>query len=319
MEKSYIGVDIGGMSIKAGIVNLNGEIINKEVIKTDTKNGAELFLNDIKSLIATLLEFANRNNYDIHGIGFGVPGIVNNNLGTIDYACNLNLSNIPLKDYLKEFNLPIFLSNDANVATLAEQRWGAAKGYKDVVLITLGTGIGGGVIIDNKLFEGYEGKGAELGHHVIVVDGIKCGCGRNGCFETYASASALIRYTKEYMLKDKNSLMWEYSNNNIENVNGLTSFECAKKGDKTANKVVDLYIKYLGEGLLNFCNIFRPQVIVLGGGISNQKEYLKDKLEKYLEARNYGLKNAPKVEILIANFKNDAGIIGAATLAYIND
>ena len=319
MEKSYIGVDIGGMSIKAGIVNLNGEIINKEVIKTDTKNGAELFLNDIKSLIATLLEFANRNNYDIHGIGFGVPGIVNNNLGTIDYACNLNLSNIPLKDYLKEFNLPIFLSNDANVATLAEQRWGAAKGYKDVVLITLGTGIGGGVIIDNKLFEGYEGKGAELGHHVIVVDGIKCGCGRNGCFETYASASALIRYTKEYMLKDKNSLMWEYSNNNIDNVNGLTSFECAKKGDKTANKVVDLYVKYLGEGLLNFCNIFRPQVIVLGGGISNQKEYLKDKLEKYLEVRNYGLKNAPKVEILIANFKNDAGIIGAATLAYIND
>ena len=319
MEKSYIGVDIGGMSIKAGIVNLNGEIINKEVIKTDTKNGAELFLNDIKSLIAILLEFANRNNYDIHGIGFGVPGIVNNNLGTIDYACNLNLSNIPLKDYLKEFNLPIFLSNDANVATLAEQRWGAAKGYKDVVLITLGTGIGGGVIIDNKLFEGYEGKGAELGHHVIVVDGIKCGCGRNGCFETYASASALIRYTKEYMLKDKNSLMWEYSNNNIDNVNGLTSFECAKKGDKTANKVVDLYVKYLGEGLLNFCNIFRPQVIVLGGGISNQKEYLKDKLEKYLEARNYGLKNAPKVEILIANFKNDAGIIGAATLAYIND
>ncbi len=319
MEKSYIGVDIGGMSIKAGIVNLNGEIINKEVIKTDAKNGAKPFLNDIKSLIATLLEFANRNNYDIHGIGFGVPGIVNNNLGTIDYACNLNLSNVPLKDYLKEFNLPIFLSNDANVAALAEQRWGAAKGYKDVVLITLGTGIGGGVVIDNKLFEGYEGKGAELGHHVIVVDGIKCGCGRNGCFETYASASALIRYTKEYMLKDKNSLMWEYSNNNIDNVNGLTSFECAKKGDKTANKVVDLYIKYLGEGLLNFCNIFRPQVIVLGGGISNQKEYLKDKLEKYLEARNYGLKNAPKVEILIANFKNDAGIIGAATLACIND
>ena len=319
MEKAYIGVDIGGMSIKAGIVDLNGKIVKKEVLKTNTKNGAGQFLKDINSIIVALLEFANKNNYDIHGIGFGVPGIVNNDLGTIDYSCNLNLSNVPLKDYLKDLNLPIFVSNDANVATLAEQRWGAARGYKDVILITLGTGIGGGVIINNKLFEGFEGKGAELGHHVIVVDGAKCGCGRNGCFETYASASALLRYTKEYMQKDKKSLMWEYANNNIDNVDGLTCFECAKKGDKTANKVVDLYIKYLGEGLLNFSNIFRPQAIVLGGGISNQNEYLKDKVMKYMEDRNYGLKNTPKVEILIAKFKNDAGIIGAATLAFINN
>ncbi len=318
MEQAFIGVDIGGMSIKAGIVDLNGKIIEKNSVKTNSKNGAEPFLKDIKSLLSNLLEYANKNNYSIGGIGFGVPGVVNNKLGTIDYACNLNLYNVPLKDYLKDLNLPIFVSNDANVATLAEQRWGVARGYNDVVMLTLGTGIGGGIVIDNKLFEGYEGKGAEMGHQVIVVDGEECGCGRHGCFEAYASASALLRYTKEYMQKDKSSLMWEYCDNKIENVNGLTSFECAKKGDKTANKVVDLYIKYLGEGMLNICNIFRPQVIVLGGGISNQKEYLKDKVQKYLEERYYGYKETPRVEVLIAELKNDAGIIGAATLAFIN-
>ncbi len=318
MEQAYIGVDIGGMSIKAGIVDLNGKIVQKESVKTNAKNGAEPFLKDIKSLLTDLLNFANKNNYVIGGIGFGVPGVVNNRLGTIDYACNLNLYNVPLKDYLKELNLPIFVSNDANVAALAEQRWGVARGYNDVVMVTLGTGIGGGIVIDNKLFEGYEGKGAEIGHSVIVVDGQECGCGRHGCFEAYASASALLRYTKEIMEKNKDSMMWEYCENKIENVNGLTSFECAKKGDKAANKVVDLYIKYLGEGLLNICNIFRPQAIVLGGGVSNQKDYLKDKVQKYLEDRWYGYHETPRVEVLIAELKNDAGIIGAATLAFIN-
>lgn len=318
MEQAYIGFDIGGMSIKAGIVDLNGKIIQKHTIKTNSENGAEPFLKDIKGLLTNLLDFANKNNYVIGGIGFGVPGVVNNNLGTIDYACNLNLCNVPLKDYLKDFNLPIFVSNDANVAALAEQRWGVARGYNDVVMVTLGTGIGGGIVIDNKLFEGYEGKGAEIGHSVIVVDGEECGCGRHGCFEAYASASALLRYTKEIMQKNKDSLMWEYCDNKIENINGLTSFECAKKGDKAANKVVDLYIKYLGEGLLNICNIFRPQAIVLGGGVSNQKDYLKDKVQKYLEDRWYGYNETPRVEVLIAELKNDAGIIGAATLAFIN-
>lgn len=318
MKQVYIGVDIGGMSIKAGIVDLNGEIIKKDSVVTNTENGPKPFLKDVKSLLQRLLVFAKENGYEVHGIGFGVPGVVNNKLGTIDYACNLNLFNVPLKDYLKDFNLPIFISNDANVAALAEQRWGVAKGFKDVVMVTLGTGIGGGVVIDNKLFEGYEGKGAEIGHHVIVVDGEKCGCGRNGCFEAYASASALLRYTREAMLKNKDSMMWEFCENKIENVNGLASFECAKKGDKAAKEVVDLYLKYLGEGLLNICNIFRPQAIVLGGGISNQKEYLKERVQKYLDDRYYGYKATPKTEVLIAKFKNDAGIIGAATLAFIS-
>ncbi|MFA6667545.1 MAG: ROK family protein, partial [Bacilli bacterium] len=173
-------------------------------------------------------------------------------------------------------------------------------------------------VINNHLFEGNDGKGAEIGHMVIVVDGNECACGRKGCFETYASASALLRYTKAAMEKNKDSKMWEYCKGDINNMNGLTSFECAKLGDKAANEVIDTYIKYLGEGLLNVCNIFRPEAIVLGGGISNQKDYLRDKVQKYLEDHWYGYHETPRVDVLIASLRNDAGIIGAATLAFIN-
>lgn len=318
MEQAYIGVDIGGMSIKAGIVDLNGKIVEKQSVQTNTKNGSEPFLKDVKGLLQSLLDKAYQKGYMIKGIGFGVPGVVNNKLGTIDYACNLYLSNVPLKDYLKDLKTPIFVSNDANVAALAEQRWGAAKGYNDAILITLGTGIGSGIVINNHLFEGNDGKGAEIGHMVIVVDGNECACGRKGCFETYASASALLRYTKAAMEKNKDSKMWEYCKGDINNMNGLTSFECAKLGDKAANEVIDTYIKYLGEGLLNVCNIFRPEAIVLGGGISNQKDHLRDKVQKYLEDHWYGYHETPRVDVLIASLRNDAGIIGAATLAFIN-
>ena len=314
MERVNIGVDIGGMTIKAGVVNSKGEILFRNTRKTNQKKGVENFINTIKEQIDELNKIAIENNYTVCGVGFGIPGVVNNKLGTIDYACNLGFEYVPLKEKLKNLNLEIALSNDANVACLAEQKFGAAKGKSNVVMLTLGTGIGGGVVIDNKLFEGVEGKGTELGHTVIFVNGVQCGCGRKGCFEAYASATALLRITKEHMMINRDSEMWDYCDGLIENVNGLTSFECAKAGDLEANKVVDEYIMYLGEGILNFCNIFRPNAIVLGGGVSNQKEYLVNKLIKYCEERDYGYRNSPKVEILIASLGNDAGIIGAAHL-----
>lgn len=316
MEELFIGVDVGGMSIKAALVNKEGKIIYKSTKKVDAKKGTGPFLRDIRSLLIEHIEYAKENGFIVKAIGFGVPGIVNPTLGTIDFATNLYMEHVPLRDYLKDLNLPIYLSNDANVACLGEVRFGAsAKGYKDVILLTLGTGIGGGVVINNQLFEGNEGKGAELGHEVIVVDGHQCSCGRKGCFETYASASALLRYTKEEMENNKSSLMWEYCKNDVNNINGLTSFECAKLGDPSANFVVNKYIKYLGEGILNFCNVFRPQIILLGGGVSNQGDYLIEKVKEYCGSRHYGYKNTPLVEIKCASLKNDAGVIGAASLA----
>ena len=313
MEKVYLGVDVGGMSIKVGAVNKNGEILIKDTVKTDGEN-VDNFLSGMKKLLEKVINEAKEKEYEVEGIGFGVPGVVNNKEGTIDKMANIKGKYIPLRNYLSSLNLPIRISNDANVAALAEQKFGAAKGYNNVILLTLGTGVGGGVIVDGKLFEGYLGKGAELGHICLIYNGLKCGCGRNGCLEAYASASALLRETKEKMEAHKDSKMWEYCDNDINKVSGLTSFECAKKGDKYALEVVDQYIAYLGEGLLDFCNIFRPEVFVIGGGISNQGEYLSNKLQSYLEERNYGYETAPRSEVLIAKLKNDAGIIGAASL-----
>lgn len=313
MKKVYIGVDVGGMSIKAGVVNEEGTIIFKETAKTDAMD-VDKFLEDIRLLVKKTITIAEEKGLKVEGIGFGVPGVVNNVNGTIDKMANIGGRFLPLRDTLKEFDLPVLISNDANVAALAEQKFGVAKGYKDVVLLTLGTGVGGGVIVDGKLIEGNLGKGAELGHVVIVLNGEPCGCGRKGCYEAYASASALLRLTKEIMNKNKDSMMWEYCENDTNKVSGLTSFECAKKGDKAANEVIDTYIMYLGEGMLNFCNIFRPEVFVMGGGISNQGEYLTSKLQKYLEDHEYGYATAPASKVLIAKFKNDAGIIGAASL-----
>ena len=316
MEKVYIGVDVGGMSIKAGLVSKEGKILYRQSRKTNSiEGGKETLLKDIKLLMLDLIKEAKEKDQKIEGIGFGIPGIVDNKLGMIVSCCNLNVDDVPLKDYLKDLNLPIFISNDANVACLAEERYGNAKEFKDVILLTLGTGIGGGVVIDDKLFEGYEGKGCELGHMVIVVDGEPCGCGRKGCYEAYASASALLRYTKEEMLNNKDSMMWEYCGGDANNISGLTSFECAKKGDPSANFVIDKFVKYLSIGILNYCNIFRPQIFLIGGGLSNQGDYLINKVKAYCEKEHYGYKGTPAPEIRVATLKNDAGIIGAACLA----
>lgn len=313
MDRVFLGVDIGGMSVKIGCVTASGEILFKDNVVTDTKN-VDRFLEETKNLIKKSLDRCKEENLEVLGIGFGIPGLVSNKDGLIVKMANIEGENIPLRDYLKEFNIPIKISNDANVAALAEQRFGAAKGLDNVVLLTLGTGIGGGVIIDGRLFEGTDGKGAELGHICLIYNGQKCGCGRKGCLEAYASAASLVRETKEKMLERRDSMMWDFVNGDIDKVNGLVSFECSKKGDEAAIEVIDQYISYLGEGMLDFCNIFRPEAFVIGGGISNQGDYLTDKLKKYLEDRNYGYDKAPKSDVLVAKLKNDAGIIGAASL-----
>ena len=213
----------------------------------------------------------------------------------------------------KKINLPVKITNDANAAALGEKVFGAGKKYNNVVMITLGTGVGSGIIIDGKIYEGLNGKGAEIGHSCLIMDGIPCTCGRKGCLEMYASATALVRQTKEAMELNKDSLLWEESKKQGK-VSGRTAFEAAKKGDKTANEVVDNYVKYLSEGLLNVCNIFRPDCIVLSGGIANQGDYLINKVKDYCKKFDYGYPNSPVTEIKVAEIGYDSGIIGAACL-----
>lgn len=309
-----IGIDFGGTSIKGGIVDENGKIICKKAVKT--AQSVEECIESIVVLINGLLSDNSLSINEIRGIGFGFPGTVSSKKGRVDFLPNVcGWENVDFVNRIKKyFATNVVLSNDANVATLAEVKFGSAKGALNAVMLTLGTGVGGGVVIDGKLYEGEDSKGTELGHTTLIFGGKQCACGRKGCLETYVSATALIESAKTAMKGQPQSLLWEACENDSKKLNGISFFMALNKGDATAEKVFEKYIEYLGEGVLNFCNIFRPEVIVLGGGISAQGKVITDKVKKYCEKFHYGIKGAPKVEIVAATLFNDAGIIGASAL-----
>ncbi len=315
----YVGVDIGGMSIKIGIVSVKGEILFSSVIPTE-KIAPEL---QIKILANEIIDLIDKNNIvkdQILGIGVGCPGAINSNQGKVHYSSNLKWMDFPLRDLLEEYTgIKVRIANDADAATIGEIVFGAGKKYSNVIMLTIGTGIGGGIVINKKLYEGTNGVVAELGHVTLRKGGLKCGCGRRGCFEKYASASALIRITKDFMLKNKDSKMWEIAENNIEKVNGKTAFLASKIGDTEGEMVVEKFVGYLFEGIINYCNIFRPDAIIIGGGISKEGSYLTDRIIKRLEKAHYGYPGAPRCDVITASLGNNAGILGAASLIVERD
>ena len=310
-----IGIDIGGTSIKGAAVDSNGRVYETFSMPFVKGEPGEITVKKLASIVKEYIA-----SFDLEkkivGIGIGCPGTLDIKNGVVNYSNNLGWDNLPIVDIMHEqLPYPIRLTNDANAASLGEAKFGAGKSYETIIMLTLGTGVGGGIIIDGKLFEGNEGKGGELGHTVIVVDGEQCTCGRKGCLEAYASATALIRDAKKAMRLNKKSLMWKISPD-IDLVGGKVPFEAAKQGDPTAMAVIDNYVKYLGEGILNFCNIFRPNVIVLSGGLANAGAFLFDKVNKYVEERYYGYKSTPAVKIVPAELGYDSGKIGAAALFF---
>ena len=310
-----IGIDIGGTSIKGAAVDSNGRVYETFSMPFVKGEPGEITIKKLASIVKEYIA-----SFDLEkkivGIGIGCPGTLDIKNGVVNYSNNLGWDNLPIVDIMHEqLPYPIRLTNDANAASLGEAKFGAGKSYETIIMLTLGTGVGGGIIIDGKLFEGNEGKGGELGHTVIVVDGEQCTCGRKGCLEAYASATALIRDAKKAMRLNKKSLMWKISPD-IDLVGGKVPFEAAKQGDPTAIAVIDNYVKYLGEGILNFCNIFRPNVIVLSGGLANAGAFLFDKVNKYVEERYYGYKSTPAVKIVPAQLGYDSGKIGAAALFF---
>lgn len=308
-----IGVDIGGMSIKIGLVDNLGKIVAKSVVETN--KDFNISVKEFCLSIKNILENNKLSLNDISGIGVGLPGAVNSKTGIVDFLPNLGWKNIDLVSLIKNyFDTKVCIANDANAAILGECKYGVAKNYDSAVMFTLGTGVGGGVVIGGKLFEGEECRGTELGHVTLVLDGIECTCGRKGCVERYVSATALIEQTKNAMIEDKSTSMWTYVNGDINNVTGRTAFECAKKDDELAKQVVENYVKYLSESIMNMLNVFRPKAFIIGGGISAEGAYLIDKVINYCEKKEYGYKGAPKTQILKASLGNDAGIIGAAAL-----
>ncbi len=311
----YIGIDVGGMSIKGGIVSEEGKILHKSVVETRESYDENYSISlDIKRAIDELLDSSNIGMNEIKGIGIGEPGSIDYYKGIVRYSNNIAITNIHVVKELKAYyDVPIFIDNDANCAALGEYVFGEAKSYKNILFVTLGTGIGTGILTDGVLLRGNGNAGAEGGHTVIRMNGNRCNCGRRGCYETYASVTALIRDTKIAMDAHPESLMWEIAKNEGK-INGKVSFAAAKMGDKTALSVVKRYIKYVSEGLTNLVNIFRPDVVIIGGGISFEGEYLTKPIERYINRNSFGSKYNPKTKVIPASLTNDAGILGAAAL-----
>ncbi len=273
----YIGVDLGGTNIATGIMGEDGKIIYKCSEKTGAQRPPEEITADIAKTVQEVINHENITLNKIEGIGIGVPGCFDNAAGKVILTNNMNLSGFYLVPELRKYvDKPVFMGNDANCAVLGEMIGGGARGYKNVVMITIGTGIGGGFVSGGKLYGGANGAAMEVGHISVDFNGPMCNCGRAGCWELYGSASGLVRLTNEYMEKDKDSLMHKIAEQNGR-VNGKTAFEAAKAGDKAGNEVVDRFVYYLAVGIANLINIFQPDVILVGGGISNEGEYLLEK------------------------------------------
>jgi glucokinase len=311
----YIGIDLGGTNIAIGIVDDDAKIIVKGSTPTYNERSYQEIVKDMADLSKELIEKAGLKIEDIKGIGVGSPGSVDAKNGVVVYANNLQFNNVPLREELnKYFDVPVAIENDANAAALGEYK---ATGVKSecFVAVTLGTGVGSGIVIDGKIFRGFNGAGGELGHTTLVADGVLCTCGRKGCWEAYASVTALIRQTKVAIEQHPESLMNEIVKKNGGEVSGRTAFDAAKQGDKAAQNVVDTYVKYVADGVTNVINTFQPEILVIGGGISREGEYLVEPVRKHCKEFSYTKGGLPETKIQAATLLNDAGIVGAAFAA----
>lgn len=313
MENYYVGIDLGGTNIVAGVVDEEYNIIATAKTKTKCPRPAEEIADDMARIALEAINKSGKKLECIKWIGIGSPGTVNSTEGVVEFSNNLGFNNFHIVDRVrKTIDKPVFVENDANAAAFGEFVAGSAKGVNDAVAITLGTGVGGGIIINGKIYSGFNCAGAEIGHMVIEVDGPQCTCGRKGCFEVFSSATGLIRMTKEEMEKNKSSIMWKMSEKN--GVTGRVPFDAMRKGDKSAKKVCDKYIKYLGAGLTNVINIFQPEILCIGGGVCNEGDALLNPVKEIVAKEVYTRNSKKNTKIVIASLGNDAGIIGAAFL-----
>ena len=309
-----LGIDLGGTNIAVGLTDENGNIILKDSVRTDSERGMDAVTKDMGDLCIKVCKDAKISIDDVHAVGIGIPGTLDSKNGIITYTNNLAVSNYNIRKELNKYiEKPVYISNDANCAALGEFIGGVAKDYNSAIMVTLGTGVGGGIILDKKLWEGLNSAGGEVGHIVINVDGEQCTCGRKGCWEAYSSATALIRDTKRAMDEYNDSMMHKIAADSGK-ISGKTAFSAAKNGDKAGAMVVESYINNLAEGLTNLINLLAPEAIILGGGVSNEGDYLMIPLKKAVYEKSYGGADLPHSDILIATLGNDAGIVGAAML-----
>ena len=313
--KYYIGIDLGGTNIVAGVVDEQYNILAKASTKTNCPRPDREIARDMAKMAIQAVENAKLTMEQIEWIGIGTPGIANSRDGIIEYSNNLGFVNTPMVKYIQEdIDKPVFVENDANAAAYGEFVAGAAKGANNAVCITLGTGVGGGIIIDGKIYAGSNFAGAEIGHTVISVDGPQFFFGRKGCFEVFSSATGLIRMTKESMAKNPDSSMHKLVAERSGKVSARIAFDAMRMGDAAAKAVVDDYIKYLAAGITNTINTFQPDILCIGGGVCNEGDALLLPVKELVAKEVYTRNSKQNAQIVIAKLGNDAGIIGAAFL-----
>ena len=302
----YIGIDIGGTSIKSGVVNHQGEVITKHAVTTP-KNDNEAFLEALYESVTKVMAEAKITASDIEAIGIGNPGVVDRERGILLEAHNIGFENVPARQYIREHiaAVPVLVENDANCAALGE--FYKAQNSKNFVFVTLGTGVGGGVIINGKLFTGANGAAGELGHIVTHVDGRQCSCGRKGCWETYASVTGLIKTTKEHRAEIKGL-------SPDEEITGRTVFDLARNGDPDAARIRDMWIEEVAIGIVDMINVFQPDELVIGGAISKEGSVLLDPIIDYVDKNAFSSDKIGRPKVVISRIGGDAGIIGAALL-----
>lgn len=313
----YLGIDLGGTNTVAGIVNEDGKLGHKRSIKTAKQASAADIIDGMVTATMQVLEAADLTLQDITVIGIGSPGIIDSEAGRVVFATNLPFSDSPVAAMVSAEleDIPVFLVNDANAAALGEFKAGAGRSTKSMVALTLGTGIGSGIILEGD--DALESKvaSAEFGHMIIDQGGRTCGCGNQGCFEMYASATGLTQTTKEYMIRNKESLMWDYAGGNIDRVNGTTSFKAMNAGDRAGAAVVEAYLESLAVGITNIINIIQPELISVGGGVSNEGDGLMIPLREKVKGMNLSQFKNGETKLERAILGGDAGLIGAALFA----
>ncbi len=313
----YVGVDLGGTNIKVGICDGEGNILKKGSIKTGAERSADEITKSMAELTLQLISEMGLTAGDIACAGIATPGTADSAHGVVVYCCNLPFLEYPLAQRFSDFTGigRVLIENDANAAAKGESVCGAAKDYKNSITITLGTGVGGGIVIENGVYAGFNFAAAELGHIVIDFGGEQCACGRRGCWEQYASATALTRQTREMMEKCPDSQMWALCDGKAENASARTAFDAMRLGDKAGAEVVDTYIRYLACGVVNLVNMSQTEVLCIGGGVCNEGDYLLKPLLEIVANEQYSRHSVDKTAIKIAKLGNDAGIIGAAMLS----
>ena len=311
---NYLGIDIGGSNIAAAVVDSDHRFSGRAKVKVRKNIGAAEFCDDIAAVALAAVKDAGLSMADAACCGIGCPGVISPETGVLEYAGNLGYRNLPLGDEIsRRLGVRTYVENDANCAALGEVCAGAAKGAQSALVVTVGTGIGGGIVIGGRVYSGVNGVAGEIGHMTLFPGGLDCPCGRKGCWEVYASANALKRQTREAMEAHPDSLMWKYAPA-LDKVSGKTAFQAQREGDAAAAQVVDTYIYYLAEGIINCINILQPEVVCIGGGVSNEGDALLDPLREQVLRYRLGGDGIRRPRIEAAQLSGEAGLIGAAML-----